>query len=224
MSRSQSPGPASAPPSIDAEDFRDACAQFATGVAVATVRSVDGAPHGLTVNSFTSVSLGPPLVLICIHHTCTAIQHFRLCTFFAVNVLSDEQRHLSVSFSIKPEGRFQDVEWYEGATGAPLLANTLARFECRLFRAITAGDHDVFVGEPWINQPTPDLPCFTLIVPTGRYGNVYNLTGRSAFVNLLKTYTCDLVSQLLPSGQENRYARGLRSQSGRSAFGRRQPW
>jgi flavin reductase (DIM6/NTAB) family NADH-FMN oxidoreductase RutF len=132
---------------IDAATYRQVCSQFATGVAVATVRAPDGAPHGLTVSSFTPVSIDPPLILICIDFRCTGIEHFRTGPFFAVNILTAAQRELSVIFADKPEGRFEGVEWSPGQTGAPLLAGALAVTECRLERVLNAGDHAVVFGE-----------------------------------------------------------------------------
>jgi flavin reductase (DIM6/NTAB) family NADH-FMN oxidoreductase RutF len=132
---------------LNAETFRSACAMFATGVAVATVRAPDGTPHGLTVSSFTSVSFQPPLILICIDYAFNFLSHFRACSNFAVNVLGETQRDLSVTFAVKPEGRFEEVEWYTGVTGAPLLRGCIANIECRLSSIIEAGDHAIFLGE-----------------------------------------------------------------------------
>jgi flavin reductase (DIM6/NTAB) family NADH-FMN oxidoreductase RutF len=132
---------------IDPDSYRQVCAQFATGVAVATVRASDGRPHGLTVSSFTAVSIDPPLILICIDFRCTAIEHFRAGPFFAINILTDAQRELSVIFAAKPEGRFDGVDWTPGETGAPLLSGTLATMECRLERVLDVGDHAVVFGE-----------------------------------------------------------------------------
>jgi flavin reductase (DIM6/NTAB) family NADH-FMN oxidoreductase RutF len=120
---------------------------FASGVAVATVRAPDGTPHGLTVSSFTSVSIQPPMILICIDYTFNFLSHFRACSNFAVNVLSESQRDLSVTFAVKPEGRFEGVEWYTNVTGAPLLRGCIANIECRLSSIIEAGDHAIFLGE-----------------------------------------------------------------------------
>ena len=131
----------------DLPAFRQACSLFATGVAVATATAVDGTPHGLTVSSFTSVSVDPPLILICIDSQCPFLSHFRLCTHFAVNVLGESQRELSVIFAEKPEGRFDGVEWFAGKTGVPLLAGSLARVECRASSIFEAGDHAIFIGE-----------------------------------------------------------------------------
>src|SRR5258706_12665091 len=106
---------------IEADRYRQTCAQFATGVAVATVRASDEMPHGLTISSFTAVSISPPLVLICIDLASQALEHFRRGPYFAVNVLSDSQREISVTFAEKPEGRFDGIAWKPGETGAPLL-------------------------------------------------------------------------------------------------------
>jgi flavin reductase (DIM6/NTAB) family NADH-FMN oxidoreductase RutF len=133
--------------SLDADAFREACALFPSGVTVATVRAQDGTPHGLTVSSFAAVSIDPPLILICIDLQCPFISHFRQGTHFAVNVLSESQRVLSVTFAEKPEGRFEGIDWKPGESGAPLLRGCLATLECRTASIIEAGDHAIFVGE-----------------------------------------------------------------------------
>jgi flavin reductase (DIM6/NTAB) family NADH-FMN oxidoreductase RutF len=130
-----------------AEAFREACAKFATGVAVATVRASDGTPHGLTVSSFTAVSIDPPLILVCIDYACTFIEHFRASTHFGVNVLAESQRELSIIFAEKPEGRFDGVEWYSSESGVPLLRNCLTTIECRVSSIVEAGDHAVFLAQ-----------------------------------------------------------------------------
>jgi len=127
--------------------FREACALFATGVAIATVRAQDGSPHGLTVTSFSAVSMFPPLVLICIDSECPFISHFRQGTHFSVNILSESQRDLSVTFATKPDARFEGVDWFAGVTGAPVLRGCLATLECRTASIVESGDHAIFVGE-----------------------------------------------------------------------------
>ena len=131
---------------IDADTYRQVCSQFATGVAVAAVRAADGTPHGLTVSSFTPVSIDPPLILISIDYRCTAIEHFRTRPFFAVSILTEAQRELSVAFAAKPEGRFDGVDWAPGETGAPVLAGALAAVECMREDVVDAGDHAVIFG------------------------------------------------------------------------------
>jgi flavin reductase (DIM6/NTAB) family NADH-FMN oxidoreductase RutF len=130
-----------------AEAFREACAKFATGVVVATVRASDGTPHGLTVSSFTAVSIDPPLILVCIDYACTFIEHFRASTHFGVNVLAESQRELSVIFAEKPEGRFAGVEWYSSESGVPFLRNCLTNIECRVSSIVEAGDHAIFLAQ-----------------------------------------------------------------------------
>jgi flavin reductase (DIM6/NTAB) family NADH-FMN oxidoreductase RutF len=132
---------------ISPDRYRRTCAQFATGVAVATVRALDGTPHGLTISSFMAVSIRPPLILICIDFASLTLEHFRSGPFFAVNVLTDAQQDLSVTFAEKPEGRFEGVVWSPGETGAPLLEGALSTLECRVDRVLDAGDHAVIFGE-----------------------------------------------------------------------------
>jgi flavin reductase (DIM6/NTAB) family NADH-FMN oxidoreductase RutF len=132
---------------LDTKTFRDACSQFASGVTVAAVRAPDGSLHGLTVSSFTPVSIEPPLILICIDHSCAFLHHFRSCTHFAVNVLSESQREISIVFAEKPEGRFEGVAWDSSPRGVPLLRGSLATFECELVSLIDAGDHAILLGE-----------------------------------------------------------------------------
>lgn len=132
---------------VDRDSFRRACGKFPTGVAVATVNGADGAPHGLTVNSFTSVSLSPPLVLICVDHAAAVLAHFRAARCFGVNVLRESQRELSVRFSRKGHDRFNGLEWAPGQTGVPLLGGVLAALECVVEQTVEAGDHTIFIGE-----------------------------------------------------------------------------
>lgn len=133
------------PPSADA--FRRACAQFATGITVATVLGRDGIPSGMTANSFTSVSCCPPMVLICIAHGTTALAEFRANPVFGINVLAAEQRHLSVHFAAKRGDRFAGIDWQLSDLGVPLLTGVLATFECSVTQAVEAGDHTILIGE-----------------------------------------------------------------------------
>lgn len=129
------------------EEFRKACARYATGVTVATVLGPSGPPEGLTVNSFTSVSLDPPLVLICIAKTATAYSAFLAGKSFVVNVLREDQIDLSQHFASSKSDRFEGVAWHEGVRGAPVLDGVLAVLECAMHSSFDAGDHTVFVGQ-----------------------------------------------------------------------------
>ena len=132
---------------VTGDEFRKACGRFATGVTIASVMDTKGTPHGLTVSSFTSVSLNPPLILICLGHAVAAIHHFRSATHFGINVLAEDQRPLSDHFARKGHDRFESTEWYPGATGVPLIPGVLAAIECAVHRIVPMGDHDILVGE-----------------------------------------------------------------------------
>ncbi|HVT95015.1 MAG TPA: flavin reductase family protein [Bryobacteraceae bacterium] len=134
-------------PAVSPTTFRNACAHFASGVAIACVRDPEGNPHGLTISSFTGVSLAPPLILICVDGGGKLVPYFRVSEFFAVNILNHTQRHLSVAFAVKPERRFEGVPWHAGKTGVPLLDNVLSTLECRTTNVMEAGDHVVIFGE-----------------------------------------------------------------------------
>lgn len=132
---------------ITEASFRQACGQFATGVAVATVCGPSGEPHGLTINSFTSVSLTPPLILICIDYRAQVLQVFLRASHFAVNILSDSQQDISNRFAYRAEDRFAGVAWKPGSTGAPLIDGSLATVECATRQVVEGGDHTILLAE-----------------------------------------------------------------------------
>jgi len=151
---------------LDAAAFRRVCGAFATGVAVATVRGRDGKPHGLTVNSFTSVSLEPPLVLVCVGHKAASHGPFSSAEAFAINVLAEDQRALSARFASSHPNRFDGVDWYASETGLPLLKGALAVLECGMWRRIEAGDHTIYIGRVRRATATGGRP---LLYFEGRY-------------------------------------------------------
>lgn len=132
---------------VSSEAFRRACGRFATGVAVAGAIDANGQPHGLTVNSFSSVSLDPPLVLICLGHAVAAIDVFRQARGFGLSILRENQREISERFAMRRDDRFESIAWRLGETGVPLLDGALATIECETRNRVTAGDHDIFIGE-----------------------------------------------------------------------------
>jgi flavin reductase (DIM6/NTAB) family NADH-FMN oxidoreductase RutF len=132
---------------LDRDEFRRACARFATGVCVLTTCTPDGRPHGLTVNSFTSLSLDPPLVMAAIARISTYLAAFESSGFFAVNILAEEQRSLSIRFARREEGRFDGTPWNPGVTGAPVFEETLGVIECKTVQWLDAGDHRILVGQ-----------------------------------------------------------------------------
>jgi flavin reductase (DIM6/NTAB) family NADH-FMN oxidoreductase RutF len=132
---------------IDAWNYRRTCAQFVTGITVVTTLDSDGHPHGMTVNSFSSVSLDPPLVLVSIDLKNAILGHFISSSWFAINILAEHQEDLSRRFSSASEDRFLGVSWHVGASGTPLLDGVLAQLECSVVRTFEAGDHTVLIGE-----------------------------------------------------------------------------
>lgn len=131
---------------VEKQLFRQVCSRFASGITVITVMDETGLVHGMTANSFTSVSLSPPLVLVCIDHRAKVLEHFRHNSHFGINVLGEHQRVLSDRFAGSGYNRFEGVDWYSGRTGVPLLAGVLAALECARVKLISAGDHDILIG------------------------------------------------------------------------------
>ncbi len=131
---------------VSGDEFRRACGRFATGVAVASVVDERGAAHGLTVSSFTSVSLEPPLVLICLGHDVTIIEAFRRASHFGINILREQDRDLSQRFATKGLDKFNGISWRPGRTGVPLIDSALSAIECETHQLMQSGDHDILVG------------------------------------------------------------------------------
>ena len=131
----------------DARTLRDALGCFATGVTVVTTLDEEGQPVGLTANSFTSVSLDPPLLLVCIAKSAGSLNAMEAAENFAVNVLHIGQQPTSNLFAKSGEDRFAATPWRRGHNGAPLLSGALANFECRRHALHEGGDHVILVGE-----------------------------------------------------------------------------
>lgn len=171
LRRGHADGPADdggdSPPSVTPDEFRHACGRFPTGVTIASVVDRHGTPHGLTVSSFTAVSLEPPLILICLGHRITMIEAFRAARYFGVNVLSASQQDLSEQFARKGHDRFRGVNWQRGRWGAPLIDGALAAIECQVHERVLAGDHDILVGRMLHARVTEGTP---LVHWAGRYG------------------------------------------------------
>lgn len=132
---------------IDAAVFRRMCGQFATGVMVITARDEDDAPIGMTANSFTSVSLEPPLVSVNIDRHAELHGLLTGVSRFALNVLASEQEILSRQFAGPRENRFQNVGHRPSPGGDPWLDGALASFDCLRYAAFEAGDHTILVGQ-----------------------------------------------------------------------------
>ena len=131
---------------FDQRDLRSALATFATGVTIVTTRGPDGELHGLTANSFSSVSLEPPLVLWSLSRFAPSLRAFGQATHFGVSILGAEHRDLSVRFARPHPDKFAGVDYVLGAFGVPLIAGAVAQFECRVTARYDGGDHEIFLG------------------------------------------------------------------------------
>jgi len=135
-----------APVPLDPRELRKALSRYPTGVAVVATRNAAGAPVGLTCNSFTSVSLSPPLVLWCLALYSPSLPAFMQSRYFSINMLSTEQASLSRHFSSAVADRFEGVEHTIGRLGVPLIAGCAAHLECRNETRHYSGDHVIFIG------------------------------------------------------------------------------
>lgn len=131
----------------DPRTLRDALGCFATGVTVVTCLDPQGRPSGLTANSFTSVSLDPPLLLVCIDKKSASAAALCGADHFAVNVLQTLQQPESMRFATRMADRFGETQWSPGEFGAPVLKDSLGVFECRGHAVHEGGDHHLLVGE-----------------------------------------------------------------------------
>ncbi len=131
----------------DQQTLRKALGCFATGVTVVTARTPDGEPVGLTANSFTSVSLEPPLLLVCPALSAATTKVLLEADHFAVNVLSDKQADLSHLFATKGTDRFAAVQFETWHHDVPIIPEALANFECRRYSIADGGDHAILVGQ-----------------------------------------------------------------------------
>lgn len=151
---------------FDRRDFRRALGQFATGVTVVTARGSDGRKLGVTVNSFSSVSLNPPLILWSLSRQAASFADFSSVTHFAVNVLEAKQHHLSRQFSTPVQDKYAGVEFVESKYSVPILSGSIAHFICRKVKQYDGGDHVIFLGEVEQYKYSDGEP---LVFHSGRY-------------------------------------------------------
>ncbi len=152
---------------FDAREFRKALGTFPTGVAVVTTRAPSGAFVGLTVNSFSSLSIEPPLVLWSLQLASPNLGAFDRARYFAVNVLAEGQVELSRRFASQVPNRFADLEVHAGLEGLPLIAGCAARLECRATARHNGGDHALFIGQ--VERFEYDAHKRPLVFYAGRY-------------------------------------------------------
>lgn len=168
---------------IDPRAYRDALGHFATGVTVITTRDADDKPVGVTVNSFSSLSLEPPLILWSLAKKSYSLDAFERHPAFAVHVLASDQRHLSDRFARAGTDKFADLAIDEGFGGAPLLGDCAAVFQCSTEHRYDGGDHIIMVGR--VQQfTTAERP--PLLFYRGRYATPE--TEAVPFTSLLRAF------------------------------------
>jgi flavin reductase (DIM6/NTAB) family NADH-FMN oxidoreductase RutF len=132
---------------IDSQQLRRVLGHFATGVTVITTKDIAGAPFGLTANAFTSLSLHPPLILICVDKGAQCYSCFADSNVFTVNFLREDQEEISRRFATKGADKFAGLNWREGANGAAILDGAIGHLECKIVQSYEGGDHTIIVGE-----------------------------------------------------------------------------
>ena len=150
----------------DYRPLKDAFGKFATGIAIATCVDAGGEFRALTINSFTSVSLNPALVLWCIENKTSAYAHFMEANGYALSILGADQEALSNRFAGRDPKPLAPDEYDTMETGAPLLKSRIAGFDCRIYRRHKAGDHAILIGEIVRFDSTDDAP---LVYYASRY-------------------------------------------------------
>ena len=152
--------------SITRDEFRAALGRFASGVTVVTTKDQTGRLHGITVSAFCSVSLDPPLILICIDKNTGSYPALKETDSFVVNILREDQQHYSDQFASRLPDKFDGIEFLTTADDIPILKDALVNLECRLVNSHDNGDHTIFVGEILKSHATDGEP---LVYFHGRY-------------------------------------------------------
>lgn len=156
---------------IDTRDFRNALGCFATGVTIITTLDDDNAPIGITANSFSSLSLDPPLVLFCLDRNANSFDAFHSNRHFAVNVLREDQQELSNRFARSSPDKWSGVEFEAWDSGSPIFEGCIANMECDVDQIIEGGDHVIIVGKVsrWEYEAAD---CRPLLYYKGRYEGI----------------------------------------------------
>ena len=155
---------------IRPEDFRRAVGSFATGVTIITTTAPNGEPIGLTANSFSSVSLDPPLVLFSLARKLHSYPAFEKSKHFSINVLHDGQLFLAKQFAVALGEKWKDVEFEMGEFGCRLISQAAATLECEKYASYDGGDHIIYVGR--VLKMKADWDCGPLVFWRGKFGKV----------------------------------------------------
>lgn len=158
------------------DDFRRVMSQFASGVTIVTAWDADRRPTGLTASSFTSVSLHPPLILVCVSQKAQSYPAIKTAGRFAVNILCQGQeaasRRFATSTSSPGEEKFAGVEYRSGPSGLPVLSDALAHLECTVVHAYPGGDHTIFVAQVEAAELSGDAAKEPLLYFRGKYSRL----------------------------------------------------
>ena len=154
---------------ISKDEFRAALGRFASGVTVVTTRDNENRLHGITVSAFCSVSLEPPLILVCIDKEAGSHYAFEQSRAFVVNILREDQQYLSDRFASQLSDKFDGVKYRAGIEQLPVLEDVLVNLECRLVNAHDNGDHTIYIGEIVVSSVNEGKP---LIYFQGDYGKL----------------------------------------------------
>jgi len=143
---------------IEKSELRRAMGHFATGVTVITTRNEQGQPFGLTANAVSSLSLNPPLILICVDKGADTYPYFARSGVFAVNILSEPQEAVSRRFATTGIEKFEGMGYHKNQMGCAILDDTVGHLDCRIVNSFDAGDHTIYVGEVDAVELTEDPP------------------------------------------------------------------
>jgi flavin reductase (DIM6/NTAB) family NADH-FMN oxidoreductase RutF len=160
---------------LGADDFRRVMSHFATGVTIITAWDEGGRPTGLTASSFTSVSLNPPLVLVCVSQKAQSYPAIQAAGRFAVNILCMGQEGVSRRFATTSAGdeKFIGLDYRTGPFGLPVIAEALAELECTVVHAYPGGDHTIFVAQVETADARADLGKEPLLYFRGKYSRLH---------------------------------------------------
>lgn len=197
--------------------FRHALSTFATGVTVVTTKDSAGQPRGFTANSFTSVSLAPPLILVCLSREGAACPVFSSSRHFCINVLAEHQQALSHQFAAPGGDRFAGVEWGEDSNGCPLLAGVISRFSCEKHEIHDGGDHVILVGRVLdydFDSQSPLVYCGGSYVEFGLAQKAMEAASGSVLTRVSAIVDCDRSIPMQRDGETGRLSLPTASQVG----------
>ena len=175
-------------------DFRHALATFATGVTVVTTMDEHNQPRGFTANSFTSVSLNPPLILVCLSRDAASCPVFSQSRRFCVNVLSENQQDVCALFASPERCRFEQIGWRQGRHGCPVIDDVISWFQCETHKVVDAGDHVILLGRVLdhdFNSRSPLVYCGGSYVEFGLLQRAMEGADRGASTLISAVVNCD---------------------------------